>query len=59
MNLGPDFSTQTLALGDVHVQADTLSELLEYIESLPRTRRTREKIFLGDLVDRGPDSGLA
>lgn len=55
-NLGPDFSTQTFAIGDVHGQADALSELLDHIDALPRTYSKRELIFTGDLIDRGPSS---
>lgn len=55
-NLGPDFSIQTFAVGDVHGQADALALVLDHIETLPRTQSAREMIFLGDLVDRGPSS---
>ena len=55
-NLGPNFSTQTFAVGDVHGQADALSELLDHIDEMPRTHEKREVIFTGDLIDRGPSS---
>lgn len=54
-NHGPEFATQTFAIGDVHGQADALERLLDHIDTIPRAGR-REIIFLGDLCDRGPDS---
>lgn len=46
------------AVGDVHGRLDLLDELLQRIES-DRGQRGRAKtvmVFLGDLIDRGPDS---
>ena len=48
----PDF---TYAIGDIHGCADLLERLLERIES-HRAGRDRRLVFLGDYVDRGPDS---
>ncbi|WP_429819350.1 metallophosphoesterase family protein [Ensifer sp. B1-9] len=46
----------TVAIGDVHGRADLLERMLEYIYvSLPRSR----VVFLGDIIDRGPDSRQA
>lgn len=47
---------QVFAIGDVHGQADVLEAALEAIREMPRTADIRRLIFLGDLIDRGPDS---
>ncbi|KQW47214.1 MULTISPECIES: metallophosphoesterase [unclassified Ensifer] len=45
-----------VAIGDIHGRADLLERLLEYIYvHLPRSRI----VFLGDIIDRGPDSRQA
>jgi len=46
------------AIGDIHGRADLLSELLDKIGADDKQRGTAETVlvFLGDLVDRGPDS---
>lgn len=46
------------AIGDVHGRLDLLTELLERIESDNASRGEARTflVFLGDLVDRGPDS---
>ena len=46
------------AIGDVHGRLDLLDMLLERIEADSAGRRHRKTfiIFLGDLIDRGPDS---
>lgn len=46
------------AVGDVHGRLDLLEELLESIRSDSAARPSRKTyvVFLGDLVDRGPDS---
>lgn len=48
------------AVGDIHGRADLLDSLLALIEADDRARGDAELtlIFLGDLVDRGPDSAL-
>jgi serine/threonine protein phosphatase 1 len=45
----------TYAIGDIHGCADHLRLLLEKIEE-HRAGRPRKLVFLGDYVDRGPDS---
>jgi serine/threonine protein phosphatase 1 len=46
------------AIGDIHGRLDLLDDLLEQIAADDRTRgpATTGLIFLGDLIDRGPDS---
>ena len=47
------------AVGDIHGRLDLLNQLLDLIEQDDRSRgrgSETELIFLGDLVDRGPDS---
>ncbi|WP_019906609.1 metallophosphoesterase family protein [Methylobacterium sp. 77] len=45
----------TYAIGDIHGCADALARLLAEIER-HREGRSRRLVFLGDYVDRGPDS---
>lgn len=45
----------TYAVGDIHGCVDALNRLLAEIER-HRAGRTRRLVFLGDYVDRGPDS---
>ncbi|NOV20304.1 hypothetical protein E5S70_30335 [Ensifer adhaerens] len=56
LELTPFFKTSsvhTSAIGDVHGRADLLERLLEHTYvNLPRPR----VVFLGDIIDRGPDS---
>jgi len=46
------------AVGDIHGRLDLLEDLLSLIErdARPSTARRRTLVFLGDYVDRGPDS---
>jgi serine/threonine protein phosphatase 1 len=46
------------AVGDIHGRSDLLAKLLLQIEADAATRRSAKKrlVFLGDYVDRGPDS---
>jgi serine/threonine protein phosphatase 1 len=46
------------AVGDIHGRLDLLDDMIAQIEIDDRTRGTAQTqiIFLGDLVDRGPDS---
>ena len=44
------------AVGDVHGHAELLAPLLDTIRNLAGGRRNAHLTFLGDLVDRGPDS---
>ncbi|AWN50750.1 metallophosphoesterase family protein [Methylobacterium sp. 17Sr1-1] len=48
----------TYAIGDVHGRADLLARLLARIEE-HRAGRPRRLVFLGDAIDRGPDSAGA
>src|SRR3954449_801350 len=45
----------TYAIGDIHGRLDLLSALLAQIEQ-HRAGRDRTIVFLGDYIDRGPDS---
>lgn len=47
---------QIFAIGDVHGQAGTLAATLDKIAIIPRSALCRRLIFLGDIIDRGPDS---
>ncbi len=51
-------SQRAYAVGDIHGRLDLLQSLLRLIEDDVRKRRTMRTsiIFLGDLIDRGPDS---
>lgn len=45
------------AIGDVHGEIDRLRSLLDYVrEDARRVGATYKIVFLGDLIDRGPDS---
>jgi serine/threonine protein phosphatase 1 len=54
---GPD-GHRAYAVGDVHGRLDLLDELLERIASDDRSRGKAKTaiVFLGDLIDRGPES---
>jgi len=45
-----------LVVGDVHGQADALRRLLDGFGGYTTPGRRRTLVFLGDLIDRGPDS---
>jgi serine/threonine protein phosphatase 1 len=47
---------EVFAIGDVHGRADLLSALIDEAAREPKQRQRRAIVFLGDLVDRGPDS---
>lgn len=47
--------TLTYAIGDIHGCADLLDALLERIDA-HAAGRPRKLVFLGDYIDRGPDS---
>ncbi|WP_178352804.1 metallophosphoesterase [Loktanella atrilutea] len=52
-----DLATEIFAIGDVHGQAAVLHGVLRGIGGQPKAPGTeRILIFLGDLIDRGPDS---
>ncbi len=50
--------TRVYAIGDIHGRLDLLDELLERIDAdhVARGGGPAQLIFLGDLIDRGPDS---
>lgn len=51
---------KTYAIGDVHGRADLLEATLTFIEEENRATPTGYRvIFLGDIIDRGPDSKRA
>ena len=52
--VAPD--TEVFAIGDLHGRPDLLQALLDEAALEPRRREKRVLLFLGDLVDRGPDS---
>lgn len=48
---------EVFAIGDIHGQAEALDRLLDAILAMPRLPGiAREIVFLGDLIDRGPES---
>lgn len=51
---------KTYAIGDVHGRADLLEATLAFIDNENRTAQLGYRvIFLGDIIDRGPDSRRA
>ena len=52
--VAPD--VEVFAVGDIHGRSDLLQALLDEAASEPKRRERRVIVFLGDLVDRGPDS---
>jgi serine/threonine protein phosphatase 1 len=50
--------TRIYAVGDVHGRADLLSKLFERIDNDLKSRQAANamQVFLGDYIDRGPDS---
>ena len=52
--ISPD--VEIFAVGDIHGRADLLGALIDEAAREPRLREKRAIVFLGDLVDRGPDS---
>jgi serine/threonine protein phosphatase 1 len=53
---GPSPEMEIFAVGDIHGRADLLAALTEEAAREPKRREKRAIVFLGDLVDRGPDS---
>jgi len=50
----------TFAIGDVHGRADLLEAMLEHISDMVSDAGIRHRIvFLGDIIDKGPDSRRA
>ncbi len=54
--LGVSPETEVFAVGDIHGRSDLLAALLDEAAREPKLRDKRAIVFLGDLVDRGPDS---
>jgi serine/threonine protein phosphatase 1 len=52
--VAPD--VEVFAIGDIHGRTDLLRALLDEAALEPRRRERRALVFLGDLIDRGPDS---
>ncbi len=52
--VAPD--VEVFAIGDIHGRTDLLHALLDEAALEPRRRAKRVIVFLGDLIDRGPDS---
>lgn len=52
--VAPD--VEVFAIGDIHGRTDLLHALLDEAALEPRRRTKRVIVFLGDLIDRGPDS---
>lgn len=49
-------NVEVFAVGDIHGRPDLLQALLDEAVREPERRAKRAIVFLGDLVDRGPDS---
>jgi serine/threonine protein phosphatase 1 len=47
---------EIFAVGDIHGRSDLLAALIDEAAREPRRGEKRAIVFLGDLVDRGPDS---
>ena len=56
MSLGVSPEAEVFAIGDIHGRSDLLAALIEEAGREPKLRDKRTIVFLGDLVDRGPDS---
>jgi serine/threonine protein phosphatase 1 len=54
--LSGDDGCQLFVIGDVHGQATALKEALATISTIPRKAARRKLVFLGDIIDRGPQS---
>jgi serine/threonine protein phosphatase 1 len=48
--------TEIFAIGDIHGRSDLVAALIDEASREPKLREQRAIVFLGDLVDRGPDS---
>src|ERR1700727_288979 len=54
--LGISPEAEVFAIGDIHGRSDLLAALLDEAALEPKLRDKRAIVFLGDLIDRGPDS---
>jgi serine/threonine protein phosphatase 1 len=54
--LGVSPEAEIFAVGDIHGRTDLLVALIDEAAREPKLRDKRTIVFLGDLVDRGPDS---
>jgi serine/threonine protein phosphatase 1 len=54
--LGVSPEAEVFAIGDIHGRSDLLAALIDEAAREPKLRDKRAIVFLGDLVDRGPDS---
>ena len=54
LSVGPE--AEVFAIGDIHGRSDLLAALIDQAAREPKLRDRRAIVFLGDLVDRGPDS---
>ena len=53
---GQSVQEQIFAIGDVHGQAATLEKTLTRIAEIPGNGLLRHLIFIGDIIDRGPEN---
>ena len=53
---GRPVDEQIFAIGDVHGQAVTLEKTLARIAAIPGNGLPRHLVFLGDIIDRGPEN---
>lgn len=54
--MGVGAEAEIFAVGDIHGRSDLLAALIDEAAREPKLRGQRAIVFLGDLVDRGPDS---
>jgi serine/threonine protein phosphatase 1 len=54
--LGVAPEAEIFVVGDIHGRSDLLAALIDEAAREPKLRDTRVIVFLGDLIDRGPDS---
>jgi len=54
--LGVSPEAEIFAVGDIHGRSDLLAALIDEAAREPKLRDKRAIVFLGDFVDRGPDS---
>lgn len=51
-----EIGAQLFVIGDVHGQAAALNAALDHIAAIPRSADLRRLVFLGDIIDRGPQN---